>query len=65
MTINTLRPRQDGRRFVDDIFKFIFREWNIFYFDLNCTEVCSQVSNWQQASIGSDSGLAPVIYVPQ
>ena len=28
-------------------------------FDLKFTEACSQVSNWQQASIGSDNGLVP------
>ena len=30
-----------------------------FYFDSSFTEVCSQGSNWQYSSIGSDDGLAP------
>ena len=42
---NTLRLRQNGRHFPDDIFI--------------CTEVCSQGSN-QCSSIGSDNGLMPV-----
>ena len=29
-------------------------------FDLDFIEVCSQVSNQQYSSIGSDNGLAPV-----
>ena len=27
---NTLRPRQDGRHFADDIFKCIFLNWNVW-----------------------------------
>ena len=29
----TLRPRQDGRHFPDDIFQVHFREWKVLYFD--------------------------------
>ena len=31
----------------------------LLYFDSNFTEMCSQWSNWQQTSIGSDNDLAP------
>ena len=41
------------------LFQSHFDEWNFFYFNSNFTEVCSQGSNWQQGSIGSDNGLAP------
>ena len=43
--LNTLRPRQDGRHFADDIFKCIFLEWKCLNSDYNFTEVCSQGSN--------------------
>ena len=56
---NTLRPRQNGRHFADDIFKCIFSERKRLNSYLNFTEVCSQGSNQQYASIGSDNGLAP------
>ena len=36
-----------------------FLEWILFYFGSNFTEICSQRSNQQFASIGSDNGLAP------
>ena len=41
------------------IFHMLFLDWKVLYFDSNFTEVCSQGSNWQQPSIGSDNGLAP------
>ena len=31
--------------------------WELRYFDLNFTEICSQGSNKQYGSIGSDNGL--------
>ena len=49
--INTLRPRQNGRHFADDIFKYNFRNGDVKFL--------SQGSNWQLSSIGSDKGLAP------
>ena len=56
LTLNTLRPRQDGRHFPDDIFKCI--SWmKMFEFWLK--------SHWslflrvQYSIIGSDNGLAP------
>ena len=43
--------------FVNDIFKCI--SIKMFKFRLTFTEVCSQGSNGQYSSIGSDNGLAP------
>ena len=55
---NTLRPRQNQRHFADDIFKLIFLDeycgiWFEFHWHLFPT------TQLQQASIGSDNGLAP------
>ena len=36
-------------------------EWKCTNLDLNFTEVCSQWSNQQYSSIGSDDGLAPAM----
>ena len=41
----------------DDIFKCIFLNENDFAW--NFTEICSQESNWQYASIGLGNGLVP------
>ena len=43
--MNTLRPMQYGRHFADDIFKLYFYCTKILYFDSNCIEFSSQVSN--------------------
>ena len=43
--VNTLRPRQDGRHFPDDIFKCIFLEWKCMNFAYDFTEMCSEGSN--------------------
>ena len=40
-------------------FQMHFLEWKCLNFNWNFTEVCSQGSNWQFSSIGSDNGLAP------
>ena len=40
LNVNTLRPRQNGRYFPDDIFKCIFLNENVWIFK-NLTEVCS------------------------
>ena len=42
--------------FADNIFNCIFLNEN--YFNSNFTEICSQESNWKEASIGSGNGLA-------
>ena len=57
--VKILRPWQDERHVTDYNFKRIFLNENIWISIENFTEVCSQVSNWQYASIGSDNGLAP------
>ena len=36
---------------------FRFREWEVWYFDWNFTEVCSEGSNWQLYSNDLDDGL--------
>ena len=41
-------------------FQTDFLQWKWLYSDLNFTEICSAVSNWQQAITGSDNGLAPI-----
>ena len=56
--INTLRPWQNGPHFAD-IFKRIFLNEN-YLFHLYFTVICSQGSNYQYVSIGSDDGLAPI-----
>ena len=43
--MNTLRSRQDGRHFADDIFKCIFLKWKCMSFTLDLTEACSYDSN--------------------
>ena len=54
--INTLRPRQNGRQFPRDIFK-----WKYIDLDYDFTEVCSQGSHEQYSSIDSDNGLPPAM----
>ena len=44
-SINTLRPRENGRHFADDILKCIFLNEKVWIFFLNFTEVCSLGSN--------------------
>ena len=39
-------------------FSNAFFEWKCMNFDWNFTEICSQGSNWQYYSIGSDNGLS-------
>ena len=39
-------------------FQMYFLQWKYQNFNWNFTEICSQVSNWWYASIGSDNGLA-------
>ena len=45
-SLHTLPQRQNGGHLADNIFKIIFLE--LFYFDSNFTEICSQESNQQQ-----------------
>ena len=58
----TLRPRQNGRHFA--IWQMAYSKAisgrKMFEFRINFTEICSQVSKWQNTSIGSDNGLVPI-----
>ena len=54
--INTLR--QNGHHF-PDILKWIFLKENVWISIKNFIEVCSEGSNYQYSSIGSDNGLVP------
>ena len=38
---NSERPRQNGRHCADDIFIYMFREWQLLYFDSNFIAMCS------------------------
>ena len=56
--LNTLRPRQNGRRFPDDILKWIFFNENVLISIEISLKFVLRV-NWQYSGIGSDNGLAP------
>ena len=56
-TLNWSLPAQNGCHFADNIFICIFMKENLFYFDTNLTEICSQLSNWQLIIIGSGNDL--------
>ena len=52
---NTLKPRQNGRHFADNILKCIFLNENVWIL----IEISSKFgSNWSNSSIGLDNGLA-------
>ena len=52
--LNSYPPRQNGRHFGRRHFQM-----KIVEFQLKFTEICSQESNWQKASIALGNGLAP------
>ena len=54
---NPYPPGQNGHHSGRRHSQMHFLEWT--WSDSNFTEICSQGSNWQHASIGLDSGLAP------
>ena len=54
LPFNSSPHGQNGCHFGRQQFQMHFLEWKWFKF--HC---CSQESSWQQASIGSDNGLAP------
>ena len=58
-TMNTLRPRKDGRQFGRRYFQMQFRQWKCVNFDTDFTELCSWGFNSQYVTIGSGNGLAP------
>ena len=51
---------KSGRHFPDYIFNHNFLYENIWNFNSNITEICSQWSDNQYSSVGSDNGLAPI-----
>ena len=53
--IETLRQRQNGLHFADDLVTCTFFYWKCMNFDF--TDDCSLGSNLQYSSIGSDNGL--------
>ena len=57
-SINTLRPRQNGRRFFDDYFKCIFNE-NISISINISLKFIPKVPIKNNPAFGSDNGLAP------
>ena len=54
ININVLKPKQNGHRFADCIFKYIFFNENCHFIDIS-----SPGPNIQWISIGSSSGLVP------
>ena len=56
--VNTLRQWQNGRHFVNDIFKCFFLNRNVFEFRLKFHWSLIPASNWQFSNIGSVNGLA-------
>ena len=56
VAIIILRPRQTGRHFAKDIFKYIFLNENTW---LSIDMSCSWGSNQQYSTTDSDNGLAP------
>ena len=59
ISLNKLRPRQNGRHFADDNSKCIFLNENV-YISIKISMIFfSYGSNWQHSIIGSDNGLAP------
>ena len=64
--LNTLMPRQHGRYFIDDIFKCIFLNENVWILLTISLKLVpkfpiNNFSNWQYSSIGSDNCLAATI----
>ena len=56
LVVNTIRSRQNGRHFPDDISKRSFLNENVWIpIDISL----NLISKWPYTSIGSDDGLAP------
>ena len=55
ISINTLKPRQNGRHFADDIFKCIFLDENVWI----PIKLHRRVQ-LKHSSTGSDNGLTPL-----
>ena len=54
--VNTLRPRQNGCHFADDILKMHCHQWKIIHFNWNYTAICSYGFNEQYFGICFDNG---------
>ena len=46
-TLTHLPPGQNGRHFANDVFRCIYCEWNVLYYDSNFSDICSQGCNQQ------------------
>ena len=57
--VNTLRPRQNGRHFADDVFKHILLNENAWISIKISLNFVSKGPINNISSIGSDNGLAP------
>ena len=58
-TINTVRQRQNGRHFPDDIFKCIFLNESVWISINISLKFVPEGQFWQYSSTGSENGLAP------
>ena len=56
---DTLRPRQNGRHFADDIFRHIFVNRNVWISIDISLKFIPKGSNWKYNSVSSDNGVAP------
>ena len=56
----TLRPRQNGRHFQDDIFKWTFVNKNVLVSIKISLKLVPKAPNYQYSSFGSDNVLALV-----
>ena len=66
--VNTLKPKPNGHRFADEIFKVIIVNQNCWNLTKKITEKCSQMFNKQYANIGSEwlgAGQATSHYLNQ
>ena len=59
MALNTLRRRQNGHHFADDIFKCIFLNENVWILIKISVKFVPEDPVNKYYSIGSDNGLAP------
>ena len=57
ITVNILRPQQNGCCFADHILKCISLESKLFYFNPNFIEICSEGSKWWYIGLGKGLGL--------
>ena len=58
-SFNTLRLRQNGQHFADNILKWILLNTIFFIFKKNFIEICFLGFDWQWASTGPDNNVVP------